>query len=145
MYPSFFRRYMKKNKKMLTIFMIISFIIIILESLNSFFVVKSIEIFNEFQKVNNVDFNTYLNLQLLNYFSSVVLYIIFSIYNYFLWDKLKMDILYKGIFGIFITANVLFKIFVYAHSTIFYILSIIMQIILLILIISYKERTGLYE
>lgn len=136
---------MKKNKKMLTIFMIISFIIIILESLNSFFVVKSIEIFNEFQKVNNVDFNTYLNLQLLNYFSSVVLYIIFSIYNYFLWDKLKMDILYKGIFGIFITANVLFKIFVYAHSTIFYILSIIMQIILLILIISYKERTGLYE
>lgn len=136
---------MKKDKKMLTIFMIISFIIIILESLNSFFVVKSIEIFNEFQKVNNVDFNTYLNLQLLNYFSSVVLYIIFSIYNYFLWDKLKMDILYKGIFGIFITANVLFKIFVYAHSTIFYILSIIMQIILLILIISYKERTGLYE
>lgn len=136
---------MKKDKKMLTIFMIISFIIIILESLNSFFVVKSIEIFNEFQKVNNVDFNTYLNLQLLNYFSSVVLYIIFSIYNYFLWDKLKMDILYKGIFGIFITANILFKIFVYAHSTIFYILSIIMQIILLILIISYKERTGLYE
>lgn len=136
---------MKKNNKILIIFMLISFCIVVLETLNSFYVVKSIEIFETINSEMNITFDEYINLQLINYFSSVVLYIIFTLYNYFLWNKLKINILYKGIFSLFILSNVLFKIFVYAQYTIYSILSIIVQIILLLLVIFVQKGNDYYE
>lgn len=131
---------MKLDKKTLVRFMIISFCIIVFETLNSFYLVKSIELYEEFHRRTQASLNDYITSQMLNYVSSVSIYVIFNLYNYFLYDKIQITLLYKGIFSLFIISNILFKIFVYPQDTLFYFLSIIGQIILLIWIIVYKER-----
>lgn len=131
---------MKLDKKTLVGFMLISFCIIVFETLNSFYLVKSIELYNEFYARTGASLKDYVTSQMLNYMSSVSIYVIFTVYNYFLNKKLHITLLYKGIFSLFIIANILFKIFVYPQDTIFYFLSIILQIILLIWIIVFKER-----
>lgn len=131
---------MKLSKKTLVGFMLISFCIIVFETLNSFYLVKSIELYEEFYKRTNASLNDYITSQMLNYMSSVILYIIFNVYNYYFNEKLRINLLYKGIFSLLIISNILFKIFVYPQQTLFYFMSIITQIILLIWIIVFKER-----
>ena len=131
---------MKLDKKTMVAFMIISFCIVVFESLNSFYLVKSIELYEKFRTRTGLGLEEYKVNQMLNYTSSVSIFIIFTLYNYFLRKKLRITLLYKGIFSLFIIANILFKIFVYPQDTIFYFLSIFCQIILLIWIIILKER-----
>lgn len=131
---------MKLDKKTMIAFMVISFCIVLFETLNSFYLVKSIELFEQFHKRTGASLEVYITNQMINYMSSVSLFVIFNLYNYFLNEKLRINVLYKGIFSLFIIANILFKIFVYPQDTIFYFLSIILQCILLIWIIVFKER-----
>lgn len=131
---------MKLGKKTLIGFMLISFCIIVFETLNSFYLVKSIELYEAFYKRTGASLNDYVTSQMLNYMSSVILYIIFNVYNCYFNEKLRINLLYKGIFSLLIISNILFKIFVYPQETLFYFLSIITQIILLIWIIVFKER-----
>lgn len=131
---------MKLDKKTMIAFMVISFCIVLFETLNSFYLVKSIELFEQFYKRTGASLDVYITNQMINYMSSVSLFVIFNLYNYFLNEKLRINVLYKGIFSLFIIANILFKIFVYPQDTIFYFLSIILQCILLIWIIVFKER-----
>lgn len=122
---------MKLNKKTLNIFLIICIMIIFFETLNSLLGVRILK---------NVDLQANITILQIDYFSSVIIFIIFSLYNYTFYEKIKVDIVYKGVFSLFIISNILFKLFVYPKTTIFCYFSIILQFILLICIITYNER-----
>lgn len=126
------------NKKVLNNLLIIVFFIIIFETLNSIYLVKSIDLYvNNFKKLG-IGFNEYVNIEMIKYFSSVSIFIIFSLYNYFSYNKLKINNLYKGVWLIFIIANILLKIFVFKSDSITYLLSIGLQIILVIYVLMIK-------
>lgn len=131
---------MKLEKKHINIFLVFSILIIIFESMNSIYLVKSIDLFENFNKSTGITFKEYISLNLMNYFSSVILFIIFSIYNYLFYEKFRVNKIYKGAWSILILGVTLFKIFVYPQNSLFYYLSIITQIILIIYILSLKER-----
>ena len=131
---------MKLRKKTLNIFLVICLGIIISESMLSFYLVKDLELYNDFLKITNASDKDYITLEMLNYFSGIILFIIFSIYNYVFYEKFRINILYKGVWSLFIIGNILLKVFVHYHNNIFYFISLLLQIILLIYIILLNER-----
>lgn len=131
---------MRLRKKNINTILLFSILIIIFESMNSIYLVKSIDVFEKFIQKNNITFNEYISLNMINYFSSVILFIIFSLYNYLFYEKFRVNKIYKGAWSILILGVILFKVFVYPQDSLFYYLSIIMQIILIIYILSLKER-----
>lgn len=131
---------MKINKKILNILLFISFLIIVFESMHSIYAVKSIDLYNEINSKLNISLDEYITIEMLKYFSTIVIFIIFSIYNYCIYDKLKINIMYKGVWSLFIISNILFKIFVFKSDSIFYYLSLITQIIMLIYILNLGKR-----
>lgn len=122
---------MRLTKRKLNIFLLICILIIFFESLNSLF---GIRIQTQLDLKNNIA------LVQLDYFSSILLFIIFALYNYIFFDKIIINTLYKGVFSLLIISNILFKLFVYPKTTIFSYISIIVQLILLFCIITYNER-----
>ena len=86
---------MKLDKKTMVAFMIISFCIVVFESLNSFYLVKSIELYEKFRARTGLGLEEYKVNQMLNYTSSVSIFIIFTLYNYFLRKKLRITLLYN--------------------------------------------------
>lgn len=133
---------MKLNKNILNKILIIVLIIIIFESLNSFYAVKSLNLYNEFNKIVNISYNDYILIQMFKYFNSIILFIVFAVYNYFLSNKLNINLIYKGVWVILILGNILFKFFVYQIESFFIYYSILFQILLIIYIIMIKERGG---
>ena len=131
---------MKLKKKTLNIFLIICLGIIISESMLSFYLVKDLELYNEFLKITKATEKEYITLEMLNYFSGIVLFIIFSVYNCIFYEKFIIGILYKGVWSLFIIGNILLKIFVHYQNNVFYFISLLLQIILLIYIILLNER-----
>lgn len=132
---------MKLDKKTINLFLIITLIIIISETLNVLYYVKNEQLYNEFFIRTKASFNDYLTLNMLNYFSNVAIFIIFSLYNYFLNEKLRINTFYKSVWSLLIFSNILFKVFVYRQlDSIFYYISILFQIILFTYIIVLKDR-----
>ena len=131
---------MKLKKRTLNIFLVICLGIIISESMLSFYLVKDLELYNEFLKITKATEKEYITLEMLNYFSGIVLFIIFSVYNFIFYEKFRIGILYKGVWSLFIIGNILLKVFVHYHNNIFYFISLLLQIILLIYIILLNER-----
>ena len=131
---------MKLKKKTLNIFLIICLGIIISESMLSFYLVKDLGLYNEFLKITKATEKEYITLEMLNYFSGIVLFIIFSVYNCIFYEKFRIGILYKGVWSLFIIGNILLKVFIHYHNNIFYFISLLLQIILLIYIILLNER-----
>ncbi len=131
---------MKLKKRTLNIFLVICLGIIISESMLSFYLVKDLELYNEFLKITKATEKEYITLEMLNYFSGIVLFIIFSVYNFIFYEKFRIGILYKGVWSLFIIGNILLKIFVHYQNNVFYFISLLLQIILLIYIILLNER-----
>lgn len=131
---------MKLRKKTLNIFLVICLGIIISESMLSFYLVKDLELYNEFLRITKATEKEYITLEMLNYFSGIVLFIIFSVYNFIFYEKFRIGILYKGVWSLFIIGNILLKIFVHYQNNVFYFISLLLQIILLIYIILLNER-----
>ena len=117
---------MKLRKKTLNIFLVICLGIIISESMLSFYLVKDLELYDEFLKLTNASDKDYITLEML--------------YNYVFYEKFRINILYKGVWSLFIIGNILLKVFVHYHNNIFYFISLLLQIILLIYIILLNER-----
>ncbi len=131
---------MKLKKRTLNIFLVICLGIIISESMLSFYLVKDLELYNEFLRITKATEKEYITLEMLNYFSGIVLFIIFSVYNFIFYEKFRIGILYKGVWSLFIIGNILLKIFVHYQNNVFYFISLLLQIILLIYIILLNER-----
>ena len=131
---------MKLKKRTLNIFLVICLGIIISESMLSFYLVKDLELYNEFLRITKATEKEYITLEMLNYFSGIVLFIIFSVYNFIFYEKFRIVILYKGVWSLFIIGNILLKIFVHYQNNVFYFISLLLQIILLIYIILLNER-----
>ncbi|CAM3085514.1 hypothetical protein STFE110948_01510 [Streptobacillus felis] len=131
---------MKLDKVTLNKYLLMVLFIMIFESLSSMYAVKSIDIFNKVHIETGISLNDYITIEMIKYFSSVSIFIIFSIYTYITYKHYKINSLYKGVWTLFIIANILFKIFVFKQDTIFYYLSIIVQFILVVYIIKFKEK-----
>lgn len=131
---------MKLKKRTLNIFLVICLGIIISESMLSFYLVKDLELYNEFLRITKATEKEYITLEMLNYFSGIVLFIIFSVYNFIFYEKFRIGMLYKGVWSLFIIGNILLKIFVHYQNNVFYFISLLLQIILLIYIILLNER-----
>ena len=131
---------MKLKKRTLNIFLVICLGIIISESMLSFYLVKDLELYNEFLRITKATEKENITLEMLNYFSGIVLFIIFSVYNFIFYEKFRIGILYKGVWSLFIIGNILLKIFVHYQNNVFYFISLLLQIILLIYIILLNER-----
>ncbi|QXW65710.1 hypothetical protein KX935_08180 [Streptobacillus moniliformis] len=131
---------MKLDRNTLNKFLLMVLFIMIFESLNGMYVVKSIDLFNEVHSKTGISLNDYITVEMIKYFSSVSIFMIFSIYTYVSYRHYKINSLYKGVWTLFITTNILFKIFVFKQDTIFYYLSIIFQFILVIYILKFKQK-----
>ncbi|CAM3422260.1 DUF2127 domain-containing protein [Pseudostreptobacillus hongkongensis] len=131
---------MKLDKKTLNTFLILTFLIIIFESMNSMYSVKSIELFEKVSQETGLSLNNYITIEMIKYFGSIAIFIIFAIYSYITYNKYRITTLYKGVWTLFIIGNILLKIFVYRQYTLFYFLSILVQFILIIYILKFKER-----
>ncbi|WP_066901575.1 hypothetical protein [Streptobacillus notomytis] len=131
---------MKLDKNTLNKFLIMVLFIMIFESLNSMYAVKSVDLFNKIHSETGISLNDYITVEMIKYFSSISIFIIFSIYTYLTYIHYKINSLYKGVWTLFIIANILFKIFVFKQDTIYHYLSIIIQIILVIYILKFREK-----
>ncbi len=80
------------------------------------------------------------------YLSSVSIIVIFSIYTNVSCSHYIIYSLFKGVWTLFITTNILFKIFVFNQDTIFYRLNIIFQFDLgcLYITILTKIKSGIF-
>ncbi|WP_156299642.1 hypothetical protein [Streptobacillus canis] len=131
---------MKLDRGTLNKFLLMVLFIMIFESLSSMYAVKSIDLFNKVHAETGISLNDYITIEMIKYFSSVSIFIIFSIYTYLTYKHYKINSLYKGVWALFIIANILFRIFVFKQDTIFHYLSIIVQFILVIYIIKFKGK-----
>ncbi len=117
--------------------LIISFLIILVNSLESLMYAKSNELLNSYLKLNpNSTANDYLNIVLTNYFASIIETVIITIFTVFTYKKFRITKLYKFIFGAIIFLRIFNTILKFNYSSVFYYLSIILYILLLVLIVT---------
>lgn len=132
-----------KLDKAINIFFIFTLLIIIFESLNSIYLVKSIDLYEEFISVNPVSYKEYISINLLEYFNVIIVFMMFSGNNYFLIKKtrkMKIDGMYKGVWTILILGMALQSVFLNGKQiTIFAYFSVVVKIILVLSILFYKE------
>ncbi|WP_068268692.1 hypothetical protein [Caviibacter abscessus] len=121
------------NKKQLLILLAMVFLVIVIESLQSLVITKDINIY--IQKISRQD---YIIANTINYFFNIIIYIFLAIYTFIIHKKIKIDKTYKLIWLILIASNILYKLFVYplGKDLIFYYISIIMQILVAIYIVT---------
>lgn len=128
------------------ILLIMIIVLIFIESLNSMVLTKDILKMKEFkEQYINLNQNTYILINIINYFSSIFLYIVLSLFTYYIFLKSKISLSYKLVFLIFIFSNILYKIFLIPEifKNLFYYLSIINQILIFIYILFLKkDREG---
>lgn len=124
----------RKNKVSLLLFIAI---IVLFESLQYLFRVKLI---NK-ELLENIElYNTYKLEQMILYVIYIIPFILIAIYTNF--SKTVNIIMFKGIFSILIIGDILFKLFIYKDNSVFYILSLVFQIGLLIYLIIFDNRKG---
>ncbi|MDO4604680.1 MAG: hypothetical protein Q4B23_01740 [Helcococcus sp.] len=132
---------MKENNKNLNKYiyrlLIISFFIILVNSLESFIHAKSNELVQSFIKVNpGSTANDYLSVVLINYFMSIVEAVIITIFTVFTYKKYAITKLYKFIFGAIVLLRIFNTVIKFNFSSVFYFLNITLYILLFILIIT---------
>ena len=132
---------MKENINNLIIYiyrlLIISFFIILVNSLESFIHAKSNELVQSFIKVNpGSTANDYLSVVLINYFMSIVEAVIITIFTVFTYKKYAITKLYKFIFGVIVLLRIFNTVIKFNFSSVFYFLNITLYILLFILIIT---------
>ena len=125
------------TKKQLLILLSMIFLVILIESMQSFVLTKDINL-SELK----IPRQEYIMANIIDYFLRVVIYIFLSVYTYETYKKIKIDLMYKGIWTLLIISNILYKLFVFplGRELIFYYLSIIMQIIIFIYILTIKNQ-----
>ena len=125
------------TKKQLLILLSMIFLVILIESMQSFVLTKDINL-SELK----IPRQEYIMANIIDYFLRVVIYIFLSVYTYETYKKIKIDLMYKGIWTLLIISNILYKLFVFplGRELIFYYLSIIMQIMIVIYILTIKNQ-----
>lgn len=132
---------MKENNKNLNKYiyrlLITSFLIILVNSLESFIYAKSNELFQSFLKINPTSTaNDYLSVVLTNYFVSIIEAVIITLFTVFTYKKYKITKLYKFIFGAIVLLRIFNTVLKFNFSSVFYFLNIILYILLFVLIIN---------
>lgn len=132
---------MRENNKNLNKYiyrlLIISFLIILVNSLESFVFAKSNELFQSYLEVNpGSTADDYLSVVLTNYFVSIVEAVIITIFTVFTYKKYGITKLYKFIFGAIVALRLFNTVLKFNFSSVFYFLNIILYILLFILIIT---------
>lgn len=117
--------------------LIISFLIILVNSLESFVYAKSSELFQSFLEVNpGSTADDYLSVVLTNYFVSIIETVIIAIFTVFTYKKYQITKLYKFIFGAIVALRLFNTVLKFNISSVFYFLNIILYVLLFILIIT---------
>lgn len=132
---------MRENNKNLNKYiyrlLIISFLIILVNSLESFVFAKSSELFQSYLEVNpGSTADDYLSVVLNNYFVSIVEAVIITIFTVFTYKKYGITKLYKIIFGAIVALRLFNTVLKFNFSSVFYFLNIILYILLFVLIIT---------
>lgn len=132
---------MRENNKNLNKYiyrlLIISFLIILVNSLESFVFAKSSELFQSYLEVNpGSTADDYLSVVLTNYFVSIVEAVIITIFTVFTYKKYGITKLYKIIFGAIVALRLFNTVLKFNFSSVFYFLNIILYILLFVLIIT---------
>lgn len=125
------------TKKQLLILLSMIFLVIVIESMQSFVLTKDISL-----NTVGIPRQEYIMANITDYFFRVVIYIFLSVYTYATYKKIKIDLMYKGIWTLLVISNILYKLFVFplGIELIFYYLSIIMQIMIVIYILTIKNQ-----
>lgn len=125
------------SKKQLLILLAMIFFIIVIESLQSLVITKDESIY-----IGKISRQDYIIANIINYFYNIIIYIFLAIYTFIAYKRIKIDKIYKLIWLLLISSNILYKLFVYqlGKDLIFYYISIIMQILVAIYIVTLKNQ-----
>ena len=131
------RENIKNLNKYIYRLLILSFLIILVNSLESFIYAKSSELLQSFLEVNpGSTADDYLSIVLINYFVSIVEPVIITLFTVFTYKKYGITKLYKFIFSAILALKFFNIVLKFNFSSVFYFVNIILYILLLILIIN---------
>lgn len=133
--------YIKTTNKYIRNLLIISFLIILLSSLEALMLAKSREIFEAYQ-INNqgTNFSNYISLVIVNFLSNIFEPMLISLFTFFTYKKFGINKVYKIVFGIIILLKIINLILKFQLASIFYYLILIFYIIFFIIIITAPRR-----
>lgn len=115
----------------------ISFLIILVNSLESFVYAKSNEFLNQYLQLKpGSTADDYISLVLVNYFISIMEAVIITIFTVFTYKRFGITKLYKFIFGAIVLLRLFNTVLKFNTSSLFYYINIILYILLFILIIT---------
>lgn len=124
--------------------LIVSSLIILISSLESFMMAKDRGLYEIFLSNNEAvtNFSDYINLILINYIFSIAIPLIITIYTYFTLDKYGLNfstrnfLFYRIFFGGMVLIQLVNMVLQFSLTSIFYYINIVLYIILLVLVIK---------
>lgn len=128
---------MLKNKRLnnlqLIIIVLISGLIILTESIEVLMKVKDIGLYDELKRNLgiNMDYNQYISINLIEYLQNIIIPLLLSIYTFFTYRKVNVNIIYKGIWLLFLISNLVFNLMEFNIGSLFDYISIILNLLLI--------------
>lgn len=129
---------MKNNKlkKYIYKLIIVSSIIIIVNTLKALLISKDIELYEYYKNLNIVSsYDNFISIILLGYMVSILETFIITIFTLLTYKKYGISKIYKFIFGFIVAYRLLYIFITFDLNSIFYYLNIVLFIILFIIII----------
>lgn len=132
----------KLEVKQVTVILILSGIIILSESLQVLMAVKDLNYFQMYKETlgNNIKYDEFITIGLLGYLQGILIPIILSVYTFFTYKKININWLYKAVWVLLLLSSLIMKIMEFFIGSIFFYISIIATLILLMYILSIKLR-----
>lgn len=133
----------EKEKKFVKRLVIVTTLLVIISSIEAIIMAKSKELFDAYIIINkNHTFSDYISLVLVNYFSTIFEAIIITLFTFFTYNKYGISSLYKIFFSAIIFMKLVNYLLKFNTSSVFYFLTIILYIILLITLVTAPNRKG---
>lgn len=119
--------YTKMPKKQFYIILIVVAILIMFSSMEVLMKVKDLALFDEWKNeaitlgLNDVNFDIYVSSQMSNYFAKIIIPVIFAIYTFFSYTKLRINTLFIFMWSVLILGSLGYSISDFnTHSLFFY-------------------------
>ncbi|QQK07176.1 hypothetical protein [Miniphocaeibacter halophilus] len=112
------------------------------ESLQVLMAVKDLNYFQMYKETlgNNIKYDEFITIGLLGYLQGILIPIILSVYTFFTYKKININWLYKAVWVLLLLSSLIMKIMEFFIGSIFFYISIIATLILLMYILSIKLR-----
>ena len=122
---------LKKNQ--LIMILLLSGFIILSESLQSLMLIKDISYFENYKILigKDISFNEYISNGLIMYLQSIIVPLILSIYTFATYKKIKINMVYKGVWILFLISSFVMKLVEFNIYSIFYYITLVLYLLLL--------------